>query len=145
LGLLVGVFSFSNFGALGIASAEERLCAIEDSRVVCAEDAKDREAVFNAMADPRSKFYFKRLLTKPELRLNKNRRETFRKSLERNHRSMRRHANSQRHLLRRREISKEVYAEVRLKYDAAVETYKAALNVYRATVWYDPSAPPEDE
>lgn len=127
-GLLV---SFNN------ASAQDTgTCAISDGKVVCASSLSDRKAVFDAMANPQSTQYFNDLLANPNFSLDVKRRETYRRSLERNRRAMHRYGRSQLRDFRRRKINSETYEKIVSGYKSAVLTYTAAMHVYRGTIWH---------
>ncbi len=132
LGAAFGLWiSFSNANA-----QESETCKISDEKVVCASSLSDRKTVFDAMANPKSTRYFKELLAQPNFSLDVNRRETYRRSLERNRRAMHRYARSQLRDYRRRKINSETYEKTVSGYKSAVATYTAAMNIYRGTVWH---------
>jgi hypothetical protein len=136
IGAIVGCFLGLGL-AVNIAQGEERgTCSISDGKVVCAESVADRKAVFDAMSNPKSVFYFNNLLRNPDFSLDVNRRETYRRSLERNRRSMDRYARAQLRALRRGKISSAEYEKTVSGYKSAVATYTAAMHVYRGTVWH---------
>ena len=120
------------------------VCNIVDGRVVCVEDVQDRKAVLDAMSNPASLKYFNDLLKKTDVSLDIDRRETYRRSLERNRRAMHRYARAQLRQLRRGRLSAADYEKITVKYADAVATYKSALNVYRSTIWHSKVPPLED-
>lgn len=122
--------------ALSAHAQDDGTCSISDGRVVCADSTADRKAVFDALANPKSAQYFNNLLAQPGFSLDIKRRETYRRSLERNRRAMHRYARAQHRNYRRRKIDSATYDEVVAGYKSAVKTYRAAMNVYRGTVWH---------
>lgn len=129
--------AFALFISVGTANAQEaNACMISDGKVVCAESVADRKSVFDAMANSKSVFYFNNLLRNPDFSLDINRRETYRRSLERNRRSMHRYARAQLRALRRGKINSAEYEKTVSGYKSAVATYTAALHIYRGTVWH---------
>ncbi len=62
-------------------------------------------------------------------------RETFRRSLEKNWESVRRHELAQRRKLKRRQMSAAEFENWSSTYDDALLSYQAGLDFYRALIW----------
>lgn len=135
---------FLAMGGHASVAAAQTTCSIQDVKIVCADNIRDGSAVLDAMANPASRDYFEGLIKDPAFSLDTNKRETYRRSLEANRRSMRLYANRQLRKLRRRQIDLETYETVRQRFNEGMKTYRSALNIYRSTIWLDPTAPVEE-
>ncbi|MEM8749706.1 MAG: hypothetical protein AAGF28_05350 [Pseudomonadota bacterium] len=138
LGFLASIASGLMVGAMPASAQDAPVCEITENRLTCAENTRDGAAVLDAMANPETTAKLTGLLNDPAFNVPLNRRETYRRSLERNRRSIARHARQQLRAHLRGRVSKEDYAMVREKFEAAMMTYGVALNLYRKTIWTDP-------
>ncbi len=139
--LLLSAVCVSGMLVMPAASQEARACALEDGKMVCAKDTKDTQAIFAAMANPASLAYFEDLRRAQLVTIRRDKREAFRRSLERNHRAMRTHARRQERKYRRGKLSAEEYQAVRNSYNQGIMTYRSAFNLYRETIWFDTRSP----
>ena len=129
--------AFALWLTFGSVQAQDfKTCSISNEEILCAESTADRKAVFDAMSNPKSTRYFINLLERAGFSLDVNRRETYRRSLERNRLAMHRYARAQSRSYRRRKIDDEAYGKIASRYKTAVKTYRAAMNIYRGTIWH---------
>jgi hypothetical protein len=120
-------------------------CALDGVVLKCSE-ANSAASVAEAFADSATR----EALATPIHELNRFKHpsdlETFRKSIEKNWRQVRKAELQQRNQMRRRQISADQFEEWSKTYDAAEATYKQALIFYRTLVWHGKNGkpPPSD-
>ena len=121
--------------AVAGAASHGPACSITDKLFVCGE-AKTRAEIFAAMVNPKTLEAIQSAERGDRIFETGMEREAFRRSLEKNRRAMRAHANRAFRKYRRRKMSGEDYAKVRADYELGVEHYRAALRIFREEIWF---------
>ncbi|MEE9314383.1 MAG: hypothetical protein V3V02_07020 [Rhizobiaceae bacterium] len=116
-------------------AADEQLCAIENSALICGASLKDGGEILEAMSNPATMEMLIKTKASGLVYNNSDQREVFRKSLEANRGSMKKYADRAWKQYRQKRLKADAYEVVRTKYKAGMKAYRAAMQLYRAGTW----------
>ena len=120
----------------GYSLGQDVSCSIRDQAFVCAGNSDDGETVLNAMASDETTKQLKSVDANRISDLSKTEREDLRHSIEKNRRIIKKFADGAWRKYRRRKLDAAAYEAIKSRYQAGLENYALAMNIYRHGTWF---------